>query len=545
MIIQQIWLEDKETPVQMKATEKAAEELGVKYMMWTWPMLASKFGVFSFSSGVTDFPEQRLLAFIEQFYTWHLLAEEPCVVISPLQATDLSFLSDIAGADIYLGGSYSNTPTSIVASTNTASAALVRNSILAQYERNKDLLAFARASTLAPLTGITTYQRIIIPCLRYNNIPYGELHTPGVVYQTTPEATVSIPKAEPVDAKTEIVSVEIKDEPIKEQETATITPTYPDGTLPPFWIPDNTKRIVIVTNDDDYAKEFSYKLGDCIIHINEARYAPFLYQHTLASHLLFVDAYPRTLRRLPEDMKFFKNIILYDRHIHADWRTEFYDKYAAHPSIATCLAYEFKQQYKDKEVIVVGIGLTETSTLLKDINRVSEKEFLEANGISASCVGYKCMFLFLQQKEDNVQDIIKDIPDNCLYKYIVPSSANDTGTYVLETERTVDDIFGLKDAIRQALSWDWEWLYVSTTLRKLDIKKLLDILPVVTYSACGHMVEHARGRKVDYTYSLYNGFFIKRDAVNELVFDKESRTGIPVLQSKDGHLGTENALVGS
>lgn len=545
--VYQIWLEDKETPDQMKLTEQAAKAAGLNYTVWTWPMLAEKFGEFSFAESPSVHPELRLLAFIEQFYTWHLLADKACIVVHHLQKTDFAFCEHIKDADIYLGGAFTVTPTSIVASANTDSAALIRNSILAQYERNKDLLSFAKASTLAPLTGIPTYQRIILPCLRYNHIPYVELHKPNDVlgntftsHDTLKPKTSSVPKKVIETAATQPKEEKVAEAQAKPQEEKHF---YAEGTLPPFWIPEKTRRIIIITNDFDQVETFSFKLGDCIIHINEARHASFLEQNTLASHILFIDAYPRTLRRMPGNMKPFRNIVLYHTNAQATWKEEAYAEYNVAPSIATCLAYEFKKQYNDLKVIVLGVGLTRESTGVAGGCRIAEKKFLSSIGVQTAGAKYRCMFLFLQQDEDLIQDKLQNIPYDCIYKYVGPKTIEDAGAYVLESEGCPNDVYGIKNAVQQALGWNWDWLYVGTTLHVDDIPNMLDSIKLWEHDTFGHTTEVRSHRKFSYTYSLYNGFFVKRTAVKDLVLNEENKTGIPVLSSCESHYGSSNAII--
>lgn len=512
--IHQFWLEEGEKPEAMGRVKTLAETSGLSYKCWSWKELIDKFGAYSFLTEENGFPEKRVLQFIENFYSWLVLSDAPGIYVMKHAELPYDLEKLHEKASVFIGGKLYGEDPSVIATTNIDDVAMLRGAILALYERNKDLLSFASSALLLSLHGLTCLQRIIMPCLRYNNIPYAYLETPQDIIRTS---ITPVHQMKPVTPTTTISSliapeedVDHDEEDVKEEAAAVqVSKVFvqDDDTKPAFWLPDGTKRIFIFTNDLMDIDFYQFNPGDCIVHVDEARYADELKSSTAASHILFIDAYPRSRMRTPSSFNMFRHVVFYDKRTGKEWKQKFVEEVNAAPSMVCCIAQEYKLKYPDLPVKVCGIDLTALSRAGLRKNCEAERKWLKEAGVEVTQRHYTCMFLLLDVGGDRQlqqESWLKDIPGSCMYRYVVDKEEADTDE--IAAPRSQEDPLGLVQAIRESMEWNWTYLYVGTTSTKVNVGALMSEL-INKPEEGGSALHTERG----YEYNIQPGFFLSRN----------------------------------
>lgn len=508
--VHQFWLEEGEKPASMERVKVAAENSGFAYKCWSWQELVEAFGDYSFLTEPNGFPEKRVLQFIENFYSWLLLAEEPGVYVMKEAELlyDLKTLHD--RASVFIGGKLYGEDPSVIATTNVMDVAMVRGAMIAMHERNKDLLSFASASLLISLHGLTCLQRIIMPCLRYNNIPYAYLETPDSIVRTNITPAHTTKQVKPVTTVTtvsKLIAEETKQVGAVSQQPVIQKVVVDDvDTKPAFWIPEGTKRIFIFTNDLMDTDFYQFNPGDCIIHLDEARHLETLRYSTAASHVLFVDAYPRSRMRTPSSFNLFRHVVFYDKRTDKEWKQKFVEQVNAAPSLVCCVAQEYKLKYPDIPVKVCGMDLTALSRAGIRENCEQERKWLQEAGIEVTQRHYTCMFLLLDLDGDRKQEWVAKIPGSCMYRYVVHKDETEVAVDEIAVQNVPGDELGLLQAAKAAMAWNWTYLYIGTTHTQVNVNALLKLL-INRPTESGSVIHTTR----QYEYNIQPGFFFLRD----------------------------------
>ena len=513
--VHQLWLEDGEKPEAMSHVQTAAENHGLIYKCWSWQELTEKFGSFSFTTDEAGFPEKRVLQFIENFYSWLILAEQPGIYV--LKTAELLYdpktLHD--KASVFIGGKLYGEDHSVIATTNMDDVAIVRGAMMALYERNKDLLSFASSSMLLSLSGQTCLLRIIMPCLRYNNIPYAYMDTPDDVLRTNINPVHTITPVTPVLQVTNVNpdAEVIVGSSISTNNKATAVIDHGTDVVPSFWLPQNAKRIFIFTNDLTDIDFYSFNPGDCIVHLNEARYADKLLRSIAAAHILFVDAYPRSRMQTPSSFKAFRHVVFYDKRIEKEWKQEFIEEVGAAPSLACCVAQEYKLKYPHLLVRIHGMSLTNYSRVRARENCAAEIAWLRKAGVEVAERSYTCMFLLLdlgKHREEQEAGWISKLTGSCLYKYIVKEEDSSGDVNEIPVESKPGDELGLLQAVKASLEWNWTYLYIGTDSSDVNVDQLLRIF-ADNHQEGGAVVLST----LSYSYAIQPGFFLRRSQVEK------------------------------
>lgn len=504
--VHQFWLEEGEKPASMARVKAAAENSGFTYKCWSWQELVEAFGAYSFLTEPNGFPEKRVLQFIENFYSWLLLAESPGVYVMKDAELlwDLKTLHD--RASVFIGGKLYGEDPSVIATTEMSDVAMVRGAMLAMYERNKDLLSFASSSLLISLHGLTCLQRIILPCLRYNNIPYAYLETPDSIIRTNVTPVHRETQVKPIAAVSQLVPDEGKQVEAISQPTVVQKVVIDDvDTKPAFWIPDCTKRILIFTNDLMDTDFYQFSPGDCVVHLDEARYLEKLRYSTAASHILFVDAYPRSRMRTPASFNLFRHIVFYDKRTDKEWKQKFVEQVNAAPSLVCCVAQEYKLKYPDIPVKVCGMDLSALSRAGLRGNCEQERKWLQEAGIEVTQRHYTCMFLLLDLDGKRQQKWVSKLPASCMYRYVVHKDEMEAAEDEIAVQKAPDDELGLLQAVKSAMDWNWTYLYIGTTHTYVNVNNLLKLL-INRPEESGAAVNTS----TQYAYNIQPGFFFLR-----------------------------------
>lgn len=530
--IHQIWIKNEPLPESAEKVRQFAAVNNIHYMVWTWEMLREKFGPYNFEPAPGRVPESRLHRYVIQFYSMLILAEAECAVVSTTAVVPEAILNIIPETEVVLNGSKINPAMDVMCVLNKTAGALIRNSVLAQYERNKDLFAFASEALTTSLIGTNFLQRVLIPCLQYNHIKYAFLTDMAMVLQSKLPA---IPARLQTTAKEEQAQDNSSNAPaavIVSQEAGKMAATV--EVLPPFWLPKNTARIVIIADDATDLDNYTWEVGDCIVHMNDAVFAETLALRTAASHILFVDVYPRSRMKTPRTFKTYRNIVFYDKRIQSEWKKHFVQVTGRMPSLLCCLVTEFRRLYPTLPIQVLGGTLSQRSIYAEEHDRTAEELWLESQNCVFLGNVYKCVFLLVHTRADSkgikAQEAtwLGTLPKQCMYRFVTTKGVDDMGANVFRETRTIEDPLGIKAAVTKLLKWHWEYLFIGTDSMLVNAMALLQEINKGE-TAGGH----ARVMYGNPYWMLQAGFFVAREAVLRIAdgnYTLDSLQGLATLE---------------
>ena len=438
--IHQVWLGDGDIPAAVYETQEWAKKYKAEHYIWSLDELQRTFGTFGFFETKNAAHTKDYYRFIAKFYSWCIMTQgnAMCISIDYVPTFNLTDLD--TKVDFYVGGTPAK-QNSDVLYAQTREAAVACAGHVYDYWRYRASDADMIISKDKNPLGIEFLRAYAYSIFNFEGYSYGFVEDPHIVVKSEGEGTRLAHAnrlADHFTSNADTLRIQVVDTSI--------------------YLPNDTKRIFIVSEEGFQLPNHIFDINDCIIHINKAVHINSMKFCPAKSHLLFVEMFPMRHRNVPADLREFEHIHFYKPSSLGSWTKDYRNKYNSMPGFTVTLASDYRSVFGDIPV-----------TIFQDVMTDNDREWCADNNITISKPERDIMFLMETSNENRIsrthqRDSWLDTTRfKSSYYYLYYTSDHVTDRDILQ----VPAAMALKNdkviyALQQALNFDWKWLYIGT-----------------------------------------------------------------------------------
>lgn len=438
--IHQVWLGKGEIPPAVYETQQWAKKYKADHYIWSLDELQRTFGTFGFFDTRNVVYNSSYYRFIAKFYSWCIMTQgnAMCISIDHIPTFDLTDLDQ--KVDFYVGGTPAK-QTSDVLYAQTREAAVACAGHVYDYWRYRSKDASIITSKKSNPLGIEFIKAYAYSIFKFEGYSYGFVEDPHIIVKSDSEGN----KVQHKNKLAENFAGIDDSQRVQVVDTA-------------IYLPENTKRVFILSEEGYHLPNHLFHIDDCIIHINKAVHVNNMKFCPAKSNLLFVEMFPMRHRNAPVDLREFEHIHFYKPSSLGDWSVDYREKYRSMPGFTVILASDYRNVFDSLPI-----------TIFQDVVTANEREWCEANNITILKPERDILFLLETNGEgaharanqrDSWLDTTKFKTSYYYLYYTLDTLADNDILQVPTSMRLAND--KILYALQQATTYAWKWLYLGT-----------------------------------------------------------------------------------
>ena len=165
-----------------------------------------------------------------------------------------------------------------------------------------------------------------------------------------------------------------------------------------------------------------------------------------------------------------------------------------------------------------------------------ERMWMLQSGVYLSGSHYRCMMLLYKLRDDEkgmeaqYNTWMKQLPDDFICKFVCDTPPEFDKTTALTESKDGIGQLSFSDAIMQALSWNWDYLFIGTDSLAVHPERLEKCL-----STAGDKTGHVRIFNGKPFYMIQAGFILSRTAVTSIPIQDRSLRNISAIATVELH----------